>query len=314
MADHSSTECTSLICDIAGLTITVLQVGQVIPQHLEMYADKSTAGVSPWLLCFGSLYSYLAFVDVALSGESDFACGAGPYRCFMSAQPFIQMLLSAVLTFALWFWFLRYFVESEIDPGDELGGSSYASLGHTCYNLVSPRVFFRLTILFASFVTLLACVVNFVGSPETVLAFAHGCGQLSAVLNGVMWIPQIILTAVYGHRGALSIQWVIACIVMDVVYSIYLAEMGLDISVWLNNIPDGVQTSVLLAILIYYERRDFALGLDDFGHPLADHSTHAVDGPGKDVALHADSRIPTDCVQAYGAVSTSDAITEVNVT
>jgi PQ loop repeat len=309
MAENSSTECSSMICDIVGLTITVLQVGQVVPQHLEMYADKSTAGVSPWLLCFGSLYSYLAFVDVALSGESDFACGSGPYRCFMSAQPFIQMLLSAVLTFALWFWFLRYFVATESSPGDELRGSPFASLGHTCYNLVSPGVFFRVTVFSASFVTLLACGVTFVGSPENVLTFAHICGHLSAVLNAVMWIPQIILTAVYGHRGALSIQWVIACIVMDVVYSIYLAEMGLDISVWLNNIPDGVQTSILLAILLYYERRDYALGLDDFGHPRADHSTHGANGPGKDVAAHAGARIPTDCVQAYGAISSSDART-----
>jgi hypothetical protein len=306
MAEFKAAECTSPLCDVVGIVITLLQVGQVIPQHFEMIADKTTAGLSPWLLFFGSLYSYLAFIDAVMSGASDFACGAGPYRCFMSAQPFIQMLLTAVLTFGLWFWFLRYYDNSEeVSELVTSGRSRISCLGHTCDNLLSPQMFFQLTLFCAGFATFVAFAISFTGSPEMVVSFAHVCGNLAAALNAVMWLPQILLTATYGHRGALSIHWVIATIIMDVVYSVYLAEMGLDISVWLNNIPDGVQTTVLLGILIYYERRDIDLGLDDFGHPLATDLV-STDSHAENVTSLANGDVRGNYAAMYGAVATSD--------
>lgn len=257
-----------LAADLAGLAITVLQVGQFVPQHLEMRADRSTAGLSPWLLFFGSMYTYLAFLDVALTdARSVLTCGAGAYRCFISAQPILQMLLSAALSSALWFWYLKF--HKAASPAMDESHIARSSLAHAFYDMLPPRLFFQLNIAAAAAVSALACVQVATGDAARIEAFAHGCGFLAALLNAVMWMPQIIVTAAYGHKGALSIHWVIASVVMDVVYSVYLAALGFDMSVWLNNVPDALQTSVLLGIILYVERRDAENGTDDFGRRLS---------------------------------------------
>lgn len=268
MAESSKgAQCASAICDGVGLLITVLQVGQFVPQHVEMVADRSTAGLSPWLLFFGSLYTYLAFLDIALTDTSSvFTCGANAYRCFIGAQPYIQMLLSAVLSSGLWYWFLRFHKPPVSEDEAHL---STPGVVHALYDAVSPQAFFQLNAFLIGLTTVIGIYVVHTGNTEQVIAFAHGCGNLAAVLNAVMWLPQIVVTAAFGHKGALSLYWVIASVVMDVAYSVYLAFMGLDMSVWLNNVPDGIQTSILLCIILYYNHRDRDLGTDQFGRRLS---------------------------------------------
>jgi uncharacterized protein with PQ loop repeat len=268
MPSDAAEQCASWACDTVGLTISLLQVGQFVPQHLEMRADKSTAGLSPWLIFFGSLYTYLAFLDIALTDSySYFTCGAGAYRCFVAAQPFYQMLLSAALSSGLWYWYLLY--HRAPSPSDDETNITSSPVTHALYDAIPAEAFFYLNIALVVLVTARAAVLVRAGDAAVVMSFAHGCGNVAALLNAVMWLPQIVVTAAFGHRGALSVLWVLASIVMDVLYSVYLAAMGLDFSVWANNIPDGIQTSILFGIILYYERRDKQLGTDEFGHGLS---------------------------------------------
>jgi uncharacterized protein with PQ loop repeat len=254
--------------DIVSLMVSVLQVGQFVPQHLEMRKDKSTAGLSPWLLFFGSMYTYLAFLDIAMTdGAEVLNCGDGAYRCFISAQPLLQMLLSAALSSALWYWYLRFYA-TVLAASDE-SHIAESSLAHAFYDLLPPQLFFQLNVLVVIVVSAFALAVIVSGEITRVTTFAHFCGNVAALLNAVMWMPQIIVTAAYGHKGALSVHWVIASVVMDVVYSVYLATLGFDMSVWLNNVPDAIQTGILLCIIIYMERRDAENGRDDFGRRLS---------------------------------------------
>lgn len=257
-----------LAADLVGLVITVLQVGQFVPQHLEMREDKTTAGLSPWLIFFGSMYTYLAFLDVAMTGGARvLTCGDGAYRCFISAQPFLQMLLSAALSSALWFWFMKFY--KSVSPATDESHIAQSSLAHAFYDLLPPQLFLQLNVFLAAAVTVFAGMEMATGDAARIDAFAHACGNVAALLNAVMWMPQIIVTAAYGHKGALSVYWVIASVVMDIVYSVYLAMLGFDMSVWLNNVPDALQTSVLLGIILYVERRDAENGTDDFGRRLS---------------------------------------------
>jgi uncharacterized protein with PQ loop repeat len=254
--------------DVAGLVITVLQVGQFVPQHLEMAADQSTAGLSPWLLFFGSIYTYLAFLDIALTdGAAVLQCGDGAYRCFISAQPFIQMLLSAAFSSALWYWFLRFY--KPVAATDDEAHISSSGVAHAFYDLVPPRYFFHLNVGLVAAVSLAAAAIVRWSDSARIVSFAHGCGNAAALLNAVMWLPQIVVTAAYGHKGALSVHWVIASITMDIVYSVYLVVLGFDRSVWLNNVPDAIQTSLLLGIVLFVQRRDADQGTDEFGRRLS---------------------------------------------
>lgn len=260
-----SEQCATLACDAVGLLITVLQLGQFLPQHYEMAVDRSVVGVSPWLLFFSSLYTYLAALDIILIGAGDaFTCGEGAYRCFIDDQPLLQMSGSAALSIGMWYWFLKYHHES----ADVIDSEERKLLGSFFYGAMSARAFFNAFLGCASAFTILAAMLSFVfgSESEIVASFAHFCGVLSAFLNALMWIPQIIVTYGFGHKGALSMGWVLASVIMDIAYSVYLATMGMHWSVWANNVPDGIQTGILLVILLWFEYRDRQRGVDDYGH------------------------------------------------
>lgn len=261
---------SSALFDVVGLVITVLQVGQYVPQHIEMMQDRSTAGLSPWLIFFGSLYTYTAFLDLALTDTASLlSCSGGAYRCFIEAQPFLQMFLSALLSSALWYWFLLFYKAPSAGVANDEDHITSNRIAHLFYDSFPPRIFFQLNVGAVAFITVVALDLSHRGTEEQITSYAHLCGHAAALLNAVMWLPQIITTLAYGHKGALSFYWVVASVVMDVVYSVYLAFLGFDVSVWINNVPDAIQTSILFLIIVYYERRDRERGTDDFGRRLS---------------------------------------------
>ncbi|CDF39573.1 unnamed protein product [Chondrus crispus] len=174
----------------------------------------------------------------------------------------------------MWYWFLKYHVESE----DIVDSEERKLVGSFFYGTLSARMFFNAFLVSAGVFTVAAGVLlmGFGVNSETVASYAHLCGLLAALFNALMWIPQILVTYAFGHKGALSMGWVLASVIMDVAYSIYLSAMGMHWSVWANNIPDGIQTGILLVMLIWFEYRDRQRGLDDFGHHLENRANEPV--------------------------------------
>lgn len=247
--------------------MTALQLGQFIPQHLEMALEKSVVGVSPWLLFFGAMYSHLVALDIMISSNKLFYCSGSWYRCFISGQPLLQIIGSAVLSSTMWYWYLKYAHDEEDEEMDE---DERALADNIFYGRISGRAFFYLFVAIAVITSVGAAriVVLHGADSEKARAFAQTCGLTSAALNAVMWLPQIYVTWMYRHKGALAIGWVFSSIAMDVIYSVYLAALGFNFSVWANNIPDGIQTSLLLGMVLYFEYEDRKAGQDNFGHPL----------------------------------------------
>lgn len=342
----SPISCSSLVCDAVSLFMTVLQLGQFVPQHFEMAFDRSVAGVSPWLLFFNTLYNFLAAVDLLMTSPLTLATtlhksSFSLYRTVIAAQPHIQMIGSFVLSFAMWYWYLRY-ANPNVDSGDDQLNSeppieplsstpvaavapvshvhseldtqnittSSSDLGEQALkhdsaenelhhehalititpvdasatstptsasdssssSLPAPLLHFKwipttpLHVFSLQNAIMLTVVVAAALPLESLRAlFAHGCGMVSTAVNALMWVPQLTMTLGYGHRGALSLQWVMASFVMDVTYSLYLWALGVHWSVWANNIPDALFTAILSVVLVRYDMRDRARGLDGFG-------------------------------------------------
>lgn len=260
--------CTTPLCDSLGLFITVLQLAQFVPQHYEMAVDRSAVGVSPWLLFFSSLYTYLAALDTLLLALPTLSCSQTTFRCFMAQQPLIQMTGSALLSITMWYWYLKFHHDATqiTDPAERRLSNSFF------YTALSAHAFYDAFVAISVAAALLAAALGlrFGLESSVVLQFAYACGSISAVLNALMWLPQIVVTAQYGHKGALSLPWVAASLVMDIAYTLYLAALGTHWSVWINNVPDGVQTAILLVMLVYFESRDERDGVDDYGHPIHD--------------------------------------------
>lgn len=275
MSPSGPAACTSPACDATALLITVLQLAQFVPQHVHMARHRSAAGLSPWLLLFSSLYTYLAAVDLLLLHPLPRAgvCAARPFRCFIDVQPHLQMVGSALLSAAMWYWYLRFLPA----PSASTTATATATASDTASDTATPTAdatpprgklaphsgplaIFALFVALALAAAALPLPVAQLSAGRApgaaVAAYARGCGVLSAALNALMWLPQLALTLARGERGALSLGWVLASCAMDVAYSAYLAARGVDWSVWANNVPDGVLTAVLGGVLLWYAWRD----------------------------------------------------------
>ncbi len=266
MGDESI-QCTSWICDFISLLMTVLQIGQIVPQHYEMYTEQSVKGVSVWLIFIGGLYTHLATLDIVISSNDLFYCNEKTmWRCFLDSQPLIQMIGSSLFSGTLWYWYLKF--SKPKAEYNEILTPEERSKALTDINLYSSaRSLFNVFIYFTIISSLadVSFILLYGPNDEKSLSFASFCGLSSAALNGIMWLPQIYETWSYKHRGALAVEWVFASIVMDVVYSVYLAQLGVNFSVWANNIPDGVQTFILLILVLHFDNEDAKNNMDNFG-------------------------------------------------
>ncbi|KAF6002631.1 hypothetical protein F1559_000708 [Cyanidiococcus yangmingshanensis] len=99
--------------------VTLVQLGQFIPQHVELYRRKSVVGLSAWTLFFGSLYTYMTMIDYLVQSRGQWlhSCTQGWSVCFLELQPFVQVVGSWLLVGLLWFWYLRY---EKLDEAREL--------------------------------------------------------------------------------------------------------------------------------------------------------------------------------------------------
>lgn len=295
--------CLLLLVFCLCIYVLLYAVCRTVAFHLSQYREKSTVGVSAWLLFFGGLYTWLAALDIVITGAGNaFTCGASPYRCFVSNQPLLQMVGSAVLSIGMWYWFLLYqhrvddvvADNANVEEGNTYdygstgggGGDSLANANggigaaggndasETHWSDFDGTQCFNVLVVFMAFSAVAAVAVVHLGTSAQAEAFAHVCGYVAGVLNAVMWLPQIASTWAYQHKGALSLYWVLFSVLADVIYTAYLIFMGLDMSVWVNNVPDGIQTAILFGLITHFSWRDRRAGRDDFGHPLH----YAADG------------------------------------
>jgi uncharacterized protein with PQ loop repeat len=316
------------VSSAASALVTLVQLGQFIPQHIELYQRKSVVGLSAWTIFFGSLYTYLTMIDYLVQSRGVWlrACTRSWLVCFTEIQPFVQVVGSWLLVSLLWFWYLRYekldearelqriragivFSDSPADahwksprtetvskltsprPGpstpllstDENSASDpeadatpdpqwwhavprehrrHAHYRHHRYyfdDSAHAALFFKIFLLVVVLVAVPAA--GLIGGYDTgsgwlTVLFADVCGYLATLLCTVMWIPQIITTYTYGHRGSLSTLWVLFTFISDVVYSLYLAALGVPFSVWANNVPDGLCAVFLFFLIRVEERRE----------------------------------------------------------
>ncbi|KAK4535179.1 hypothetical protein CDCA_CDCA04G1204 [Cyanidium caldarium] len=314
--------------------MTVIQLGQFVPQHFELHRRKSVVGLSSWTLFYGSMYTYLTMLDVLVghNGQSLDACGHVAYPCFIHFQPTVQAAGAWALLTGLWYWYLRYerldeerrrqsdragvFFSDTLEEEEEVvvaaeeagemppatpdakrstfervpsaerswswrnGHAERSASGHSPLHYDErgstyfddsgyASLFFRIYITVGVALAIAAVYVyrrdrteahtgtaTAATSRHVAQLFADGCGYASTLLCAVMWIPQIVTTFTYGHRGSLSLLWVLATLLSDVLYSMYMSGMHMPFSVWANNIPDGLCALVLLVLVTLDERRD----------------------------------------------------------
>ncbi|KAI1790051.1 hypothetical protein LXA43DRAFT_1150161 [Ganoderma leucocontextum] len=273
--DASANALTAFMC--IGITISYL------PQHWRIISAKSSEGFSPWFLLLGSTSSASAMLNIIVMQWGLISCcQVLPFgSCIESIAGVLQLVLVWVLFVLILVLYMVYYpphlkyVELDVDLPNNLPPQ----------HIKTPvkREAWKLSITLTWAVCVHIAVISFVtymllstNTPDE----AHRTRQLqlwtlflgvtSAVLAAFQYIPQIAHTWGLKLVGALSIPMM--CIqtpgAVLMVLSIGLRP-GTNWTTWISYAVAGIMQGILLVMCIVFRGRQHALGLDDFGRPLA---------------------------------------------
>mmetsp|Transcript_13691 Transcript_13691/g.18977 ORF Transcript_13691/g.18977 Transcript_13691/m.18977 type:complete len:338 (-) Transcript_13691:142-1155(-) len=223
-----------------GIFFSALFFFVFVPQHLECYRRKSTAGLSPWLLLFGGISFMFAFYNVLLLDLDTLGVCHGDdkykpevYNCIAAASPILQQLLPAVTGYPTWYIWFHLYCPPELRE----------------QHIISLCLFLTTAFIGAA----ISLYVLFLQDRELTLFVGTTWGVIATITNFIMWFPQIETTIRLKSRGALSVSMLISTIISDIVFTLYLYVLARQHwSVWLPQVPDAFQQMLLLALLWHY--------------------------------------------------------------
>ncbi|KAI0752914.1 hypothetical protein C8Q80DRAFT_1267379 [Daedaleopsis nitida] len=280
--DAAANALTAFMC--VGITISYL------PQHWRIISAKSSEGFSPWFLLLGSTSSASGMLNIIVMQWGIIRCcrvlSFG--SCVESIAGVIQLALVWVLFVMILVLYMIYYpqhlkyVELDVDLPNNLPPRHIATAikrEEWKLSITLSWVVF-LHIAFIIFITFMLLTTNPTPdatsrSPQLQL-WATFLGVSSALLAAMQYAPQIAHTFRIKLVGALSIPMM--CIqtpgAILMVLSIALRP-GTNWTTWISYAVAGVMQGILLVMCIVFRGRQHALGLDDFGRPLAKADTPA---------------------------------------
>eukprot|EP00468_Gymnochlora_sp_CCMP2014_P013808 CAMPEP_0167754588 /NCGR_PEP_ID=MMETSP0110_2-20121227/8351_1 /TAXON_ID=629695 /ORGANISM="Gymnochlora sp., Strain CCMP2014" /LENGTH=233 /DNA_ID=CAMNT_0007640479 /DNA_START=344 /DNA_END=1046 /DNA_ORIENTATION=- len=155
------------------------------------------------------------------------------FNCIAVFSPILQQALPALTGYPTWYiWFHLYCPDV---------------LWRT--HLFSLSMFLGITGLGG----VISLYVLFLRNQELIHYVGTIWGIIATVTNFIMWFPQIETTLRLKSRGALSVSTLVATVISDILFTMYLTTMANQHwSVWMPQVPDAFQQMLLLGILWHY--------------------------------------------------------------
>ncbi len=225
---------------VFGLCLTAASVLTYIPQFYTIVRNRSVSGISELSLILMNIGMFALSTNLIILSWSAFSCSPFTLACFSKLLPFIHVLTSWVMTLIYYIIFITYKMKNR--EKRMISGLNY----------MITYIIFVILIVTLSLTEKVAHNEKFFEIYEKVL------GILSAILNGLVYIPQIYSLMKEQHAGNISILMYAlqtpgnACII--VFQALIYSE---KITTWLTYLIILCEQSVILALLIifYCKRR-----------------------------------------------------------
>jgi len=229
---------------VLGAVLIAGAIVSTIPQHIKIWQNKSTVGLSFLWLFLGNINQYSSVINaVVMKFPQLQACQVvGLGACTPSLLALYQLVGLWLFTFPIYIWYLKF-----SDPSS-----------------VRKREWLMARVLF---VVLVAFIVGMLGAAAitltvfgdcgyVTLGFGYTMGILSTVMTFVQWAPQIYSTFKSKSVGSFSI--LMLCIqapgsFVIIYFLIFVSHES--ISTWLSYVSAATQQVVLLILLFYYDRK-----------------------------------------------------------
>ncbi|KNC53441.1 PQ loop repeat protein [Thecamonas trahens ATCC 50062] len=231
---------------VFGLTLSILGMLSVVPQHIKLLKRKTSEGMSSHWLTLSNTQMFSSVCNITLlkfpilKGCSVIGFGA----CYPSLIALAQRGIWLVI-FPIIFEFLLYF-PPRIDAWTR---RSF---------VVAILEVVLLLCYMVAVVTSAAVLVNHFGPcHDSVLYFANILGLVATVANIIQWMPQIYTTFSAKRVGSMSIVMVAVGAPGNFLVLFFLAFVSKEsVTTWLPNLSAALQQSILLALLLTYRRRE----------------------------------------------------------
>eukprot|EP00457_Paulinella_chromatophora_P010424 gb/GEZN01010526.1/.p1 GENE.gb/GEZN01010526.1/~~gb/GEZN01010526.1/.p1 ORF type:complete len:342 (+),score=22.37 gb/GEZN01010526.1/:112-1137(+) len=250
---NTTDDCPTSMSNLAFVNGWLLIVGTIIaflPQHFKISRRKSHIGVSPWFVVLAEAVSICQILNyTTLEWHSTFKCCTSDidaYGCVASLLAFGQELTILACTSVLLFLYVYYYDHDTMDIIEHDQG--YAP-GVGFRKLKRGLHIFAWVVLFVILLDLIFIwQFSLEGHPTEV--YGQILGVSGALLEVVLWFPQLITSWRLGHAGSFSV----AMLVMQSIgagMSYYNLRLHGNFYIWAPFLGRGTLELTLLLELTY---------------------------------------------------------------
>ncbi|EGC31547.1 hypothetical protein DICPUDRAFT_57646 [Dictyostelium purpureum] len=261
---HSSQEFHDILVDMnpSGIALgCILLIGccfSVIPQHVKIIKTKSVIGLSFLWMFLGNMNQFGGFVNMfVLKYPQIQACTVlGFSTCGPSLLSLFQSFGIWLLSFPIYILYLIY------APRDLnlIEKEKMVELAAAKKEYKYSKIFFTILVLFIVVVGTIVAVFlsDYVGvCSHTTYIFGYSMGILSTIVTFIQWSPQIYKTIRDKVVGSFSITMLLIQgpgSLVNLYFLIFVSKES--VSTWLSYLCSSIQIFTLLALLIFYDRRN----------------------------------------------------------
>ena len=226
---------------LTGTAICLGGIGSYIPQFYNIIKYESVEGISEMCLVLMNIGLMCLTMNSLIYNWNYFFCDSA--ECFSNLFPFIQIALS-------WFMVLIYYIIF----------ITYKFKNRNNNNLTKAykkRIFFGLHyvttyLLFIIFVIALSLGEKVQGNLGFFKPFADILGYSSAVMNSLVYIPQIYILYKNKSGGNVSMLMYIVQTPGNLVIIIFQIMFNSPVSTWITYVIVLIEQFIILFLLIYY--------------------------------------------------------------
>jgi len=167
----------------------------------------------------------------------------GLEKCMPSMLTLIQLVAIWAFTFPVYLWYLKFLDPRTLPKQDQR----------------LAKVFFGVLLAFIATVSVISAVlIIFAGEcAKATKSWGYAMGLVATAITFVQWSPQIYATFRRKSVGSFSI--LMLCIqcpgaILILYFFIFVSHEG--VSTWLSYLSSVTQQLVLLAMLVYYDRKN----------------------------------------------------------
>jgi uncharacterized protein with PQ loop repeat len=246
------------ILAVIGIVFTVLTFMVYLPQIVELILFRHTVGVSFFSVWIANMNGFAGCWNIwMLNAYALKICHRDSLDCTNNILAVLQISLSWWMPLITYVTFLCCFVDERIVPNPR---KRLKVLPPTTdkWKLRQWWLIIFWTIVYAIFMIALFAIyiplaINYGIKATPTLTYAYVVGYISAALNVVQWLPQIVTTIRKKSSGSLSVLGVLLMTPGNFAQAGWLIAANQDVTTWITLMIAGMQMITLFLLLVYYD-------------------------------------------------------------